>query len=68
MKNKKVSKSIKRFHIILTQEEWEVLQRESKKRGLSASEFIRKGIVAETQKVNSLQKIQALINLTEILP
>lgn len=69
MKKKKISKpkATRRFQILLKEEEWEILQRESQKRGLSASEFIRKGIFAETLKVNSLQRIQALKNLSEIL-
>ena len=68
MKISKRLRATKRFQILFTEEEWELIQRESQKRKLSASEFIRKGIFAETQKANSLQKIQSIKNLIQILP
>jgi hypothetical protein len=56
----------KRFQLLLTQEEWDLLKRESEKRGISASELIRKGLQSEISKHTSIERIQAIRNLIKI--
>lgn len=58
----------KRFHILFTEEEWEIIQKESLKQGISIAELIRKAIFSDLKKVTTLEKIQALENLTQISP
>lgn len=60
------TKNSKRFHILFTEEEWQRVQEEAQKRGVSVAELIRKSIFSEIQKVNSLERVQALKNLVSL--
>lgn len=60
------TKSMKRFHILFTEEEWDIIQKESQERGITVSELIRKSIFSEIKKVTNMEKILALNKLTEI--
>lgn len=60
------TKATKRFHILFTEEEWELIQNESQKQKITVAELIRKAIFSEMRKVSTLEKIQALEKLTKI--
>lgn len=63
-----MKKNDKRFQLLLSSEELELLKEESLKRGISAGELLRLSLENEVQKKSSLEKMQYLKNLTEIFP
>jgi len=57
------NKSEKRFQLLLTEEEFQVLKVESEKREISASELIRRSLDAEIHQKSDLERINAFKRL-----
>ncbi|WP_167882062.1 CopG family transcriptional regulator [Leptospira semungkisensis] len=58
----------RRFQMLLTEEEFELLRTEAEKRELSASELLRTCFRNEIFRSDSYQRLEALRELTKIYP
>ncbi|MEI1277663.1 CopG family transcriptional regulator [Leptospira venezuelensis] len=58
----------RRFQMLLTEEEFELLRTEAEKRDLSASELLRSCFRNEIFKSDSYQRLEALRELSKIYP
>ncbi len=63
-----MKKTDKRFQLLLSEDELELLKQESLKRGISAGELLRLSLQNEVLKKTNLEKINHLKKLTEIFP
>lgn len=58
----------KRFQLLLTEREFELLKKESKKRNISSGELIRESINKELAQKTNLEQIQSIQELSKIIP
>jgi predicted DNA binding CopG/RHH family protein len=63
-----MKKTDKRFQLLLSEEELDLLKQESLKRGISAGELLRLSLHNEVLKKSNLEKLNYLKKLTEIFP
>jgi hypothetical protein len=61
------NKSEKRFHLLLNEDEFELLKTESEKRNISSSELIRRSIRSEIRKKTDMDRLLSLKKLCNLL-
>lgn len=63
-----MAKIEKRFQLLLSEEEMQMLKSESEKRGISAGELLRMSLRNEITQIDVYERMSALKRLTEIHP